>query len=231
MSFLRHGQIYPFDEGAIPQDHALPHRTDEFPAGYSSAGCTPAEPASASPAGSHLAGHRLRCTIEFQRTAGRVLTVCLSSGDHPTVGRHSPPGGPSPEVEQLERELRTVRNDRDPRTTGQMHRGVDRRKRRIPGVDSAGRLTRGALRDASTPDSSANRVQRFARQEGPPAKLRRRNLLVRRVDRHSDVRWTAASERGERHCDHGDASQKEAVVNGKNRGFNWLCLSASLRAP
>ncbi len=35
MSFLRHGEIYHFDEGAIPQDHALTHRNDEFPAGYS----------------------------------------------------------------------------------------------------------------------------------------------------------------------------------------------------
>ena len=51
MSFLRHGEIYHFDEGAIPQDHALAHhRNDEFPAGYSSAGCSPAGPASASPA-------------------------------------------------------------------------------------------------------------------------------------------------------------------------------------
>jgi len=47
MRFLRHEEIYPFDEGAIPQDHALPHRTDEFPAGYSSADCSPALPASA----------------------------------------------------------------------------------------------------------------------------------------------------------------------------------------
>ena len=56
MSFLRHGEIYPCDvgdygEGAIPSDHALAHRNDEFPAGYSSAGCSPAVPASASPAG------------------------------------------------------------------------------------------------------------------------------------------------------------------------------------
>ena len=51
MSFFRHGEIYHYDEGATPQDHALAHRNDEFPAGYSSAGCSPAEPASASPAG------------------------------------------------------------------------------------------------------------------------------------------------------------------------------------
>jgi hypothetical protein len=42
MSFLRHGEIYHFDEGAIPADHALAHRNDEFPDGYSWAGCAPA---------------------------------------------------------------------------------------------------------------------------------------------------------------------------------------------
>ena len=84
MSFLRHGEIYHFDEGAIPADHALAHRNDEFPAGYSLAGCTPAEPASASPAGAHFASKRLRSTIQFQRTANSVLTVCLTPGDNPT---------------------------------------------------------------------------------------------------------------------------------------------------
>jgi len=54
MSFLRHGEIYHCGEGAIPQDHALAHRNDESPAGYSSAGCSPAEPASASPASAIL---------------------------------------------------------------------------------------------------------------------------------------------------------------------------------
>jgi hypothetical protein len=42
MSFLRHGEIYPFDEGAVAPGRALAHRLDEFRAGYSSAGCTPA---------------------------------------------------------------------------------------------------------------------------------------------------------------------------------------------
>jgi len=57
MSLLRHGEIYHFDEsasseGAIPADRALSHpRNDEFPAGYSSVGCSPAVPTSASPAG------------------------------------------------------------------------------------------------------------------------------------------------------------------------------------
>ena len=86
MSFLRHAEIYHFDEGAIPPDRALAHRNDEFPAGYSLAGCTPAEPASASPAGAHFATKRLRSTIQFQRTANSVLTVCLTLGDNPIVG-------------------------------------------------------------------------------------------------------------------------------------------------
>ena len=83
MSFSRHGEIYHFDEGAIPQDHALAHRNDEFPAGYSLAGCAPAEPAAASPAGAHLAGKVFWITMEFQRTARSALTVCLTPGDNP----------------------------------------------------------------------------------------------------------------------------------------------------
>lgn len=80
MRFLRHGEIYPFDEGA------LAHRTDEFRAGCSLAGCTPAEPASASPASRHLALPRLGSTMKFQRTATSVLTVCLTQGDNPRPG-------------------------------------------------------------------------------------------------------------------------------------------------
>ena len=56
MSFFRHGEIYHFDEGAIPLDHALAHRNHEFPAGYSLAGCSPAVPASASPASAIFQG-------------------------------------------------------------------------------------------------------------------------------------------------------------------------------
>ncbi len=59
MSFSRHGEIYHCGEdrgreGAILANRALAHRNDESPAGYSSAGCSPAEPASASPAGAIL---------------------------------------------------------------------------------------------------------------------------------------------------------------------------------
>ena len=47
MSFLRHEEIYPPMEARLCRAPA--HRWDEFPTGYSLAGCSPAEPASASP--------------------------------------------------------------------------------------------------------------------------------------------------------------------------------------
>ena len=50
MSFPRHGEIYPSDGGSTLAGRTPAHRLDEFPTGYSLAGCSPAEPASASPA-------------------------------------------------------------------------------------------------------------------------------------------------------------------------------------
>jgi putative transposase len=61
MSFFRHKEIYRSDiasskEGEPAETGSLNHRLDESPAGYSLAGCSPAEPASASPAGDHSGG-------------------------------------------------------------------------------------------------------------------------------------------------------------------------------
>jgi hypothetical protein len=42
MSFLRYGEIFPFDGGEDDQFNAPAHRLDESPAGYSLAGCSPA---------------------------------------------------------------------------------------------------------------------------------------------------------------------------------------------
>jgi transposase InsO family protein len=58
MSFFRHREIYPSDVGPKAKwktaETGLPdHRPDESPTGYSSAGCSPAEPASASPGRDH----------------------------------------------------------------------------------------------------------------------------------------------------------------------------------
>jgi transposase InsO family protein len=56
MSFFRHGEVFRSDgeEGKAreqAQTHSPAHRLDETPAGYSSAGWSPPEPASASPVG------------------------------------------------------------------------------------------------------------------------------------------------------------------------------------
>jgi len=56
MSFLRHGEIYRWDksngqkQGEPDRSSSPAHPIDESPAGYSLAGCAPAEPDSASPA-------------------------------------------------------------------------------------------------------------------------------------------------------------------------------------
>ena len=53
LSFSRHREIYQSDEQQSERarlcGHALAHRLDEFPVGYSLASCSPAELASASP--------------------------------------------------------------------------------------------------------------------------------------------------------------------------------------
>jgi hypothetical protein len=80
MSLLRHREIYPSDGGAIAVDHAPAHRLDEFPAGYSLAGWSPPEPASASPAASEYPATSFYRSSVFQRTATSVLTICVSLG-------------------------------------------------------------------------------------------------------------------------------------------------------
>jgi hypothetical protein len=51
MSFKRHEEIYPNDEGADHKADAFAHLSDEFPAGYSLTRCSPAALLSASPTG------------------------------------------------------------------------------------------------------------------------------------------------------------------------------------
>lgn len=64
MSFFRHEEIYRSDEGfsieGKPTQAGSPaHRFDESPTGYSSAGWSPPEPASASPAEDHSEGEEI----------------------------------------------------------------------------------------------------------------------------------------------------------------------------
>jgi hypothetical protein len=88
MSFSRHEEIYhPIAKanrlGRPTHGHPSAHRYDEFPAGYSLAGCAPAEPASASPAGAHGAGFGSSTTIDLQRMVNSLLIACLIQGDNP----------------------------------------------------------------------------------------------------------------------------------------------------
>jgi hypothetical protein len=86
MSFLRHREIFPSDGGANLAANTPAHRLDEFPAGYSLAGCAPAEPAAASPTDHYFARSSFRRTMSFHRTASCRLTGCLSPGVHFTDG-------------------------------------------------------------------------------------------------------------------------------------------------
>ena len=100
MSFFRHREIFRSDlfESVRErrQRRPRPHRLDEFPAGYSSADCSPAGSASASPTVGHFALKSYRRSILFHRTANSVLTVCLSSGDHPSLFQSTRPRGARP---------------------------------------------------------------------------------------------------------------------------------------
>lgn len=115
MSFSRHGEIYlPMRSSALGRswpDIPSPHWLDEFPDGYSLAGCAPTEPASTSPASTHVEGSAMGSAIERQRTAKRPLTVCLTQGDTPQFdhnNRHNnrryfrpDPPDPAPELVRL----------------------------------------------------------------------------------------------------------------------------------
>jgi hypothetical protein len=95
MSFFRHEKIYHFDVRPNWQGDStatLPaHRYDEFSAGYSLAGCAPAEPPSASPANCSflqlvLVGNTLPAnsnlslfTVSQGEGAVQFIGFCLSS--------------------------------------------------------------------------------------------------------------------------------------------------------
>src|SRR5580693_2779960 len=95
MSFLRHPQIYlpiwPLictGGGPLSGFAPGPHRLDESAAGYSLAGCAPAEPASASPDEYEYAVQSSCRSRSFHTTANSVLTVCVTSGGKRTSSRH-----------------------------------------------------------------------------------------------------------------------------------------------
>src|SRR4051794_27103210 len=91
MSFFRHREIFRSDVSRSAQEQrtrcSLVHRLNEFPAGYSSAGCSPTWPASASPAEFHSALQSFFRSSIIHRTANSALTGCLTSGGHPKYAR------------------------------------------------------------------------------------------------------------------------------------------------
>ena len=90
MSFPRHEGIFRSDgrgscrSGARSERlHAPTHRLDEFPTGYSSAGWSPPEPASASPAEQKFTMKAAPQPSLFQRMGKPCLAGCLTTGVHP----------------------------------------------------------------------------------------------------------------------------------------------------
>ena len=90
MSFFRHEEIYRSDvrlrlKGSSAETSSPDHRLDESPAGYSLAGWSPPEPASASPAEDHSDGEEAGLSRKIHRTASVPIRVCLSEGVHLTA--------------------------------------------------------------------------------------------------------------------------------------------------
>ena len=92
MSFPRHEGIFRSDglglgrSGAQSERlHAPTHRLDEFPTGYSSAGWSPPEPVSASPAEQKFTMKAAPQPSLFQRMGKPCLTGCLTAGVHRTT--------------------------------------------------------------------------------------------------------------------------------------------------
>src|SRR6266852_7820201 len=94
MSFLRHREIYQVEAGWRGRNRGLARafRLDESPVGYSLAGCSPAEPASASPTDAHSATMARRFATSNSllsqnhliswshfRGAPQFLAVCFSA--------------------------------------------------------------------------------------------------------------------------------------------------------
>jgi hypothetical protein len=77
MSFFRHREIFPNDPGATLSDYSRAHRPDESPVGYSSAGCSPASPASALPTRFAVCA-KLVLLVDGFSSNGELCLNCLS---------------------------------------------------------------------------------------------------------------------------------------------------------
>src|SRR5437667_5356734 len=86
MSFLRHREIYQVEGKGRGRNrgYARTSRLDESPVGYSLAGCSPAEPASASPTGGTLQQWRGALQLAIRCFLFTTLSRGLTLGAHPT---------------------------------------------------------------------------------------------------------------------------------------------------
>ena len=87
MSFLRHREIYQVETGGRGRNrgYARTSRLDESPVGYSLAGCSPAEPASASPTGGTLQQWRGALQLAIRCFLFTTLSRGLTLGAHPML--------------------------------------------------------------------------------------------------------------------------------------------------
>jgi hypothetical protein len=87
MSFLRHREIYQVEGSwrGPNRGHVRALRLDESPVGYSLAGCSPAEPASASPTGGTLQQWRGALQLAIRRYLFTTLSRGLTLGAHPSL--------------------------------------------------------------------------------------------------------------------------------------------------
>src|SRR5437667_10200588 len=93
MSFLRHREIYQVEAGGWRgrnRGYARTFRLDESPVGYYLAGCSPAEPASASPTGGTLQQWRGALQPAIRCYTKTTLTRGLTLGAHPTKNSQKP---------------------------------------------------------------------------------------------------------------------------------------------
>src|SRR5438270_13912118 len=87
MSFLRHREIYQVEGKGRGRNrgYARTSRLDESPVGYSWAGCSPAEPASASPTGRTLQQWRGALQLAIRCFLFTTLSRGLTLGAHPML--------------------------------------------------------------------------------------------------------------------------------------------------
>jgi hypothetical protein len=106
MSFFRHGEIYQSDvggnsSGERPKSRPPTHRSDESPAGYSSASCSPAELTSASPAERHPEREKEKRKFEKEKSLNCMCANSKLSQQRGSPHNSVPSFVPTPELTRM----------------------------------------------------------------------------------------------------------------------------------